>query len=734
MEPTGVSPRRLDSVTPTRLTEVALCAAATVAGGLVYGRFFAGTGYLLPVCVAALAGAAIAAVAGLLRWRTTGTLLLAVAGFVLLASYGVFRDTLEHGMPSVRTASELVRGVLGGSARMFTVAPPADLRGDLLVTPVLITWAAAFTATTLVLRTRTVFVPAVPALAAFAAALVFVGRQAGVHVTATAVLVAATLSLLLLRTNRAAGEPSRHRRVMTSRLAFGGPVVAVAASLGVLGGLVLPLASGEQRFDPRTLLSPSVRITDMLTPLADLKRQLREEPARRLFTARITGDTRVDRVRVAALDEFDGVVWTSTDRFLVAGRQLAVDPALTGARTVSARITVEDLDGPFLPVVGWPVRLDLARDVGDPVGFSTTSGVLASSRPRLRGIAYDLVGKVTERGDGLLRASPSTAPEYRAYTTLPDDLPPLLGAAAQQLTATESTPYGKLVAIEEHLRGLPYQLDTRPGHSFAALVRLLTGNGEGYAEQRASAFAVLARAAGFPARVAVGYRLGDRSTGTHQVTTRDAHAWAEVHFDGHGWVAFEPTGSQTGSRGRPDRPAAVPRPPGPPADTTPPAQRTDSPSRPGADRDGALGGAELVAVVLAAVAVLGATAILARKAFRRRRRRTAAGNAVRVVGAWREATDRLVERGVPVPVSLTAREAAERAVSVLGAAADALVRLAPLATAAVYAPDEPDDHVVEQAWQLEAQLRRRLYPRRVSVRRLMAGLDPRPLLGGRRSR
>src|SRR5439155_21015223 len=89
-------------------------------------------------------------------------------------------------------------------------------------------------------------------------------------------------------------------------------------------------------------------------------------------------------------------------------------------------------------------------------------------------------------------------------------------------------------------------LDTRPGHSYDALRRLFGANPQdrvGYAEQYASAFAVLARSQGFPTRVAVGYLLRARELrgDTYTVTTADAHAWPEVAIAGYGWVAFEPT-------------------------------------------------------------------------------------------------------------------------------------------------------------------------------------------------
>ncbi|WP_460443942.1 transglutaminase family protein, partial [Amycolatopsis cihanbeyliensis] len=546
--------------------ELVLCGATIVAGGLLYGRFFATAGYLPQVCGAAVVAVLAATLAGLRRWGSIATLLTAVGGFALLSTYGVFRTTVIHGLPTGDTVAELARGMLGGWARMFTVVPPADLRGDLLITPVLITWIAAFTAATLVLRTRTVLAPVAPGLVAFTAALLFVGAQPGVQLLPTACFLASALLLVLLRAVRSGAElladsrqAHRLRRATVGRLAAGVPSVAVIILLAVLGGQAFPLSSGADRFDPRALTEPPVRVADTLTPLVTLKTQLRERPPRRLFTVRTGGDAAgLDRVRTAALDEFDGVLWTAADRFLLAGRELAVDPALTASRTVTAEITIDGLAGPFLPVFGWPARLWPAGLDAGAIGFSRDSGVLVNAGDAWQGASYRLTGVLGAPDGGLPRAAPSTGPVYRRYTELPG-LPSELHATAQRLTASESTAYAELVAIERYLRGLPYRLGAQPGHSYARLHGLLTGSGSdgkaGFAEQHASAFAVLARAAGFPARVAVGYRLPAARAGVHTVTTRDAHAWAEVHFERYGWVPFEPTGpavSAAGSRGHPD--------------------------------------------------------------------------------------------------------------------------------------------------------------------------------------
>ena len=45
-----------------------------------------------------------------------------------------------------------------------------------------------------------------------------------------------------------------------------------------------------------------------------------------------------------------------------------------------------------------------------------------------------------------------------------------------------------------------------------------------------------------PARVALGYTPGSRSSdGTRLITSDDAHAWVEVYFENLGWVPFDPT-------------------------------------------------------------------------------------------------------------------------------------------------------------------------------------------------
>lgn len=65
----------------------------------------------------------------------------------------------------------------------------------------------------------------------------------------------------------------------------------------------------------------------------------------------------------------------------------------------------------------------------------------------------------------------------------------------------------------------------------------------GFCEHFASAFTMLARAAGIPARVVTGYQGGEYNPLNGYVLIRqsEAHAWSEVWLEGRGWVRVDPT-------------------------------------------------------------------------------------------------------------------------------------------------------------------------------------------------
>lgn len=72
----------------------------------------------------------------------------------------------------------------------------------------------------------------------------------------------------------------------------------------------------------------------------------------------------------------------------------------------------------------------------------------------------------------------------------------------------------------------------------------------GFCEHYASAFTVLMRAAGIPARVVVGYQGAEyNEVGEYWVVRQaDAHAWSEVWLPARGWVRVDPTAAVAPNR------------------------------------------------------------------------------------------------------------------------------------------------------------------------------------------
>ena len=89
-----------------------------------------------------------------------------------------------------------------------------------------------------------------------------------------------------------------------------------------------------------------------------------------------------------------------------------------------------------------------------------------------------------------------------------------------------------------------YTLDLRDAEPARdAIVDFLFHMRRGHCEYFASSLAVMLNLLDIPARVAVGYRLGeyDRRKQQYSVLARDAHAWCEVYTDKTHWTIFDPT-------------------------------------------------------------------------------------------------------------------------------------------------------------------------------------------------
>lgn len=162
------------------------------------------------------------------------------------------------------------------------------------------------------------------------------------------------------------------------------------------------------------------------------------------------------------------------------------------------------------------------------------------------GWSYEAYSVVPVYSEDDLRDSSLNYPDWlvEKYLQLPETVPNRVINLAYELTSVELTAYDKLVAIEQYLRTFPYTLDLpiRTANLDIADYFLFDLQ-RGYCDYYASSMVVLARAAGIPARLAVGYVGGtyDEENDYYVITADQAHSWVEAYFPEFGWVTFEPT-------------------------------------------------------------------------------------------------------------------------------------------------------------------------------------------------
>lgn len=115
-----------------------------------------------------------------------------------------------------------------------------------------------------------------------------------------------------------------------------------------------------------------------------------------------------------------------------------------------------------------------------------------------------------------------------------------------EITKDAETDLERLWAIEKELNSYTYT--RQPGN----LPNTVTNAGEfldyfllesrqGYCTYYATAFVLLARAEGFPARYVQGFCVPMKGDKEAAVLSNMAHSWPEVYIEGVGWIPFEPT-------------------------------------------------------------------------------------------------------------------------------------------------------------------------------------------------
>jgi hypothetical protein len=751
---TGEAPSPARAARRTRplvTLEVLLFLGLVLLAAVAYEPVFRSwTSFAAPVAGAAVLSSLLAVVLKRRRVPMRFAVLASLVGAAIFLAYTVLVDELTAGVvPGADTIEGLRTGLRRGWQQVLDGTLPVADSTPTLVWLTAVTWIVAHLTTDLVQRTRLVALPIAPPLVLFGLSLPLVSTTAEppwwlvvafLGLSLLAVLVRAVPDARTMRDlgGAANGVAEFHSRsVLSARLRLGVPIIVVCLVLAPLAAVVL---TGDDPFDPRDLRN-DVTVPEIVSdPLGQLKGQIETSPPAAAFRVTFPSPNdaiEVQRVSVLHLDQYDGVRWLSASTFGVDGGVLEPTEPFPQGRDVTQTYTIADVEDPWLPVAAVPMQIDLSSVAYDP-----DSGDLLAP-DRVSGLTYRVESRVSQpTADDLANATPTEDPAYARYEVLAGIVPPDLVDVATEAVAGSTSPADSVLRLEQYLAtNFRYDPEAAAGHSYGRLARFLTEERRGTAEQFAASFAVLARSLGLPARVVVGYKVVEVDEGVVTpidfVTSRQYHAWVEVHFDELGWVSFDPTPEASDAALPQDDPVTAPAttvaPPRDSGGSATPQEAGPSEGLPEPDPEtpswssravlyggGAAGGLLLVLLGAALVVLVG-------KRRRRTRRRTAPEPADQIVGAWDEVLDRLVEMRFPIATAMTPRDVARAGTATYGApAAEPLESLAPAVSRAVFAERAPGTDAAVRAWEYTAEFERNLAATLTRRQRLRARLSPRP--------
>ncbi|PWT97124.1 MAG: hypothetical protein C5B53_08510 [Candidatus Melainabacteria bacterium] len=266
--------------------------------------------------------------------------------------------------------------------------------------------------------------------------------------------------------------------------------------------------------------------------------------------------------RQDCFDHFDGEIWSTTDQetkktFIKPDKGLYDFSKLDLLATekgfpsvdVILQYSVESDLGTLMPAGGLVQKLDYPGD-------SLTVDVyrrLITLQPLTKGIKYKVFAELPVYDQKKMRAAHLLNSETEKtlqedlvdYLQLPETEDKQVLELAHKLTDNQGNWFRKCELITHYLRKNYYDDKGKTGSTEETntVDDFLLKTKKGDCKDFASAFVILTRMAGIPARCVSGYAPGTPNTvtGQNEVHLSDAHIWGEAYIPGYDWVPFDAT-------------------------------------------------------------------------------------------------------------------------------------------------------------------------------------------------
>ncbi len=250
--------------------------------------------------------------------------------------------------------------------------------------------------------------------------------------------------------------------------------------------------------------------------------------------------------RGPVLSTFDGREWTSANPDLFSRFRVTASLVVSG-EPVRYEVTQEPNSKPWLMVMDAAIQAPVIE------GYNTVMQSdlqWITNRP-----VNDLLRYKVQSYTSFKHGPQQSVIGLREFVELPPGFNPRTLALANEIRRdaryTQAGSGALVDVVMSKLRGGSYTYTLEPGlYGPNTADEFWFDKKEGFCEHIASSFVILMRALDVPARIVTGYQGGELNgvDGFWTVRQSDAHAWAEVWYEGRGWVRVDPTSAVSPGR------------------------------------------------------------------------------------------------------------------------------------------------------------------------------------------